>query len=979
MSKPTGLWTDIPAMADFGHVGWPVLDKQDVYRGPLPRDCGHKHKRRMIGKAKGGGFNTSPTAAYPPGMCEFLARRIFQNFVDHLESPGGGGRPSVRPRVQGSTTTSTTTTTHSSRTTTGASARTSEARPERTSTDYNPGNLNFHVEPASVARVKHATDLADRKGIGTPILEGIDELLDHDRKLGEATIDNDATTDEERELGDFVRPKLNSGFWGIGPTLQPHRKGMAKTFIDGAGLPSPGRWKVANRRLPGTGVAKHLRDILREGLRVAEPSLPGGDLRATLFELAAGKVESDPFPEDLMDDLRLSLRVQLTRSGFGDGLPRKGDVDQVMEVRLMQALLEAFEDPDAHFGHFWARGVWLGSVERKLPRTPALYERKTKWPRDDPELALHGEWQTNYSSLHEHERQVLKQVEEEEKAGMLVRMSLGEALDRYGNDLLIAATGAIAKKGPGGDVRIIFDASNGCHLNQGIKIRDQVRFPTAPDVKATVAAMAEEGGAHFGLLIDVSKAHRRIPVLESEWGRQAFQVRGRAAAAAQALLLARPADGRGHADQPRKLKRSDFSARELAEDVFLNRVGTFGVTSAGYWWGRAAGGVVRLLHYCLGLFDALWILLYSDDGKLTGRTDYPERGLLLALMILSILRLPISWHKVKGGCEFEWIGYWVDIGRFRLGISASRAAWASRWLRDKATEGRVALGELQEGLGRLQFIAGPVEHIRPFLGPLYAWSAAGPRFAKPAFPVMVVLIMRYLAEELARDSMAECTTGLAELGEIFRLDAKAAGQDVAIGGWRTTGGKVAEAEWFAVSLNRVNAPWAFAKGEAFRTIASLELLGALVGLMVLVPEGDRGEAAGTLTLSCGTDNRGNSFLLDKMLTTRYPLGIVLMECAHQMRKRRLLLRANWLPRDQNEEADALTNADYRFFNPKRRIRVDLEKIGFEVLPELFEHGERYLTELEAQRAKAKEEATKRGRRDRGKQKREPLAVKDPWK
>ena len=89
---------------------------------------------------------------------------------------------------------------------------------------------------------------------------------------------------------------------------------------------------------------------------------------------------------------------------------------------------------------------WRGSVDRKLPRAPAIYERKTKWPRDDPELALQPEWQTNYSSLREHEQQVLKQVEEEVEEGMVVRMSLGQALDRYGDALVIAATGAIAKK-----------------------------------------------------------------------------------------------------------------------------------------------------------------------------------------------------------------------------------------------------------------------------------------------------------------------------------------------------------------------------------------------------------------------------------------------------------------------------------------------------------------------------------------------------
>ena len=31
------------------------------------------------------------------------------------------------------------------------------------------------------------------------------------------------------------------------------------------------------------------------------------------------------------------------------------------------------------------------------------------------------------------------------------------------------------------------------------------------------------------------------------------------------------------------LKRSDFKASELAEEVYVNKVGTFGVLSAGYW------------------------------------------------------------------------------------------------------------------------------------------------------------------------------------------------------------------------------------------------------------------------------------------------------------------------------------------------------------------------------------------------------------
>ena len=111
-----------------------------------------------------------------------------------------------------------------------------------------------------------------------------------------------------------------------------------------------------------------------------------------------------------------------------------------------------------------------------------------------------------------------------------------------------------------------------------------------------------------------------------------------------------------------------------------------------------------------------------------------------------------------------------------------------RWLNEKATEGRVKLGELREGLGRLQFIAGAIEYLRPFLGPLYAWAAAGPRFARPKLPIMVVLILKYLAKELEDFHAMPCQKRANFLGEVFRLDAKAEGDTVAVGGWRSANG-----------------------------------------------------------------------------------------------------------------------------------------------------------------------------------------------
>ena len=923
----------------------------------------------MIGQLPGGGYATSHTAAYPPGMCLFLARHIYDDFMKHnpraRSQPFGGGR--LRQAL-----------------TPGPTSSTSEPKAGATptvpwlSTSHEVDTISLQeiqIGPALVSQeeIDRATRLMDSKGVDRPIREGLDKTVVPDLSEDEhaqgpsATSANtgDSTSEEERELPGTVRPKKGAGWWGRGPPLRPQRKGLEKVFVDGAGFPSPGRWKPDQRKLPNDSIAKELRSIFEAGLKEAIPKLPGGELKAAVLELAAGRVESSPFPEAVVEKVRLDLRLALRKAGFGDGLPQPNDLAQQTEVRLLQALLHAFRDPDHYFGEWWARGVWLGAPERKLPRTPALYERKSKWALGAGDPALHGEWRVNYSSLADHEQKVLAQYSAEIEEGLMQRTTLGKALAVYGDTLIIAATGAIAKKGqgPDGEVRVIFDGTRGIFLNHGIRIRDQVRFPTAADIKAVLAEMAEEGGTHFMLVYDVKKAHRRVPVLPSEWGRQACQVKGSAAATLQAkrskassVPSGDSSTSRAIQPAPARVSRADFTEAELAEDVFLNCVGTFGISSAGYWWGRAGGAIIRLTHYVLGYDNMLWALLYSDDGKLTGRGRFPERALLLHLFVIVVIGLPMSWKKIKGGFETEWIGYWVDAARFELGISANRAAWAIRWLTDKSTEGKARLGEIREVLGRLQFIAGPVEFIRPFLGPLYQWCMSGPKFALPKLPVMLVLIMRFLAEELKRAHTMPCERRAMHLGEVFRMDAKAEGDTVVVGGWRTLGSeRTTDAAWFSLQLTRSTAPWAFARGEPFRVVASLELLGTLIGLMVLVPEGEafRAETAASFVLSCGTDNQGNSYLLDRMMTTKYPLGLILMEIAAQMRTRRLILRARWLPRLENEEADALTNLDFRHFDPAKRIEVSLDKLGFKVLPLLFEVGEQYLTDLEAARERGK--------------------------
>ena len=54
-------------------------------------------------------------------------------------------------------------------------------------------------------------------------------------------------------------------------------------------------------------------------------------------------------------------------------------------------------------------------------------------------------------------------------------------------------------------------------------------------------------------------------------------------------------------------------------------------------------------------------------------------------------------------------------------------------------------------------------------------------------------------------------------------------------------------------------------------------------------------------------------VLGRMLTTSYPLCLIAMEAAAQMERRRLDLALNWIPRECNEEADALSNLRFGDF------------------------------------------------------------------
>ena len=80
---------------------------------------------------------------------------------------------------------------------------------------------------------------------------------------------------------------------------------------------------------------------------------------------------------------------------------------------------------------------------------------------------------------------------------------------------------------------------------------------------------------------------------------------------------------------------------------------------------------------------------------------------------------------------------------------------------------------------------------------------------------------------------------------------------------------------------------------------------------------------GAMRISGTTDNLGNCYVLQRMMSCKFPLSIVVMELACQLERVGLELDLTWAPRNQNVEADALTNSEFQGFDEKKRIRKEL--------------------------------------------------------
>lgn len=97
----------------------------------------------------------------------------------------------------------------------------------------------------------------------------------------------------------------------------------------------------------------------------------------------------------------------------------------------------------------------------------------------------------------------------------------------------------------------------------------------------------------------------------------------------------------------------------------------------------------------------------------------------------------VSIQMVKTKAR-NWVGLYADYASKQLGVSPKRSSWLGEWVLSVARSGGITSKEMEQGLGRLGFAANDLTWAKPFLGPLYAWTAPI-RNKRGCFKIPVVL------------------------------------------------------------------------------------------------------------------------------------------------------------------------------------------------------------------------------------------------
>ena len=334
----------------------------------------------------------------------------------------------------------------------------------------------------------------------------------------------------------------------------------------------------------------------------------------------------------------------------------------------------------------------------------------------------------------------------------------------------------------------------------------------------------------------------------------------------------------------------------------------------------------------------------------------PEKFTTLWLSILAyeVMGAPFSYRKFKGGLAVEYVGYQLQYDRCVAGISAKRADWVIQWINGVEQQGWMVLGRsFVEFTGRMSFVARVVTWLKPFLAPLFSWSAVLARGTVTRVPAMVFITLRFLREQLqVHGHWVNATAPWTAPRESFRTDAKCEKGRIVLAGWCTSAGveDLKLAKWFCLEVGPEQLPMLFKEdGSSQWCSTAAELLASYVAALAFGHLGQKGKATNLrMAITGGTDNKANQGLQDKNMSTKWPLLAVHMQVSSELLAGGTRMKLRWRPREQNVPADAITNGDFSLFDLNKRVTISLADVPLDFFRTLCKARDEFVELRESQ-------------------------------
>ena len=193
-----------------------------------------------------------------------------------------------------------------------------------------------------------------------------------------------------------------------------------------------------------------------------------------------------------------------------------------------------------------------------------------------------------------------------------------------------------------------------------------------------------QGETFIILKADVTKAHRRIKVLQKDWKYQVACIQIR---------------------------------------WWVNRVGTYGMASAQLYWGRQASLVLRLLYYIFPQVD--WHLVFVDDYCWVlrcSRADWDATAILATFVVLGV---PLSWKKTALSPVNTWLGFVVDPITPCVLLAPVKHVIILATLKRLAQGDIFTSKEVEQALGRIQWATSACPLTRETFSPCLTIPLAG--------------------------------------------------------------------------------------------------------------------------------------------------------------------------------------------------------------------------------------------------------------